>query len=422
MRTHEANGNNAIALESMARETLLKMTPTKWRLARILEFAMQLIKPMTPSRPLVKNWTEPPATILVVEYWNLGDLAILVPFLTNLRRAFTHAKISLLINEGLESLLDGQGLVDEFIPVRVPWARHFNRWRKYNPFSLDWIFFARTIRLLRKRGFDWAFSGRMDVRDNALLWLTGALRRIGYGIAGGGSFLTDRITPDLSRPHRADLWLQLLEAVSGVLNAKRVDFRLATVGSDIAEQFLRERGIPPGTFLVGIHPGARNATRRWGKDRFAQVARRLLQEADVHILWFSEPNSSTRIPHLDRCHSVSLDFRRFLAVHSRCHLLLCNDSGPMHLANLLNVPVVAVFGPQKPEWYGPRGPHDRVMIRPEFSCRPCWDYCIFDQPYCLRAISVDEVYDAVKDQMNRIFKSQPTRASSADNVEMVSYD
>jgi hypothetical protein len=45
------------------------------------------------------------------------------------------------------------------------------------------------------------------------------------------------------------------------------------------------------------------------------------------------------------------------------------------------------------------------VIRPEFSCRPCSDYCIFDQPYCLRAISTDEVYDAVESQMNRIGKS-----------------
>jgi heptosyltransferase II len=421
MRPHDANANGAIVGETMARETLLRMTPLKLRLARILESSVQLLKLMVPSRSFNKNSAEPPATILVVEYWNLGDLAILVPFLTSLRRAFPHAKISLLINAGLESLFDGQGIVDEFIPVRVPWARHFNRWRKYNPFSVDWIFLARTIRLLRKRRFDWAFSGRMDVRDNVLLWLTGALRRIGYGIGGGGSFLTDRITPELSRPHRADLWLQLVEAVSGVSSAKRLDFRLTSVGSNLAEQFLSERGIPSGTFLVGIHPGARSTSRRWGKDRFAEVARRLLTQTDAHILWFSEPGTSEARPALERCYTASLSLRPFLSLLSCCQLLICNDSGPMHLANLLGVPVVAVFGPQKPEWYGPRGPHDRVVIRPEFSCRPCWDYCIFDQPHCLRAISVDEVYDAIKNQVDHIFKSQPTRTTSADSEEIVSY-
>ena len=418
MRPPDPNANDAIAGETMARESLLRMTPLKWRLARVLEIAMQFLKPMILFPGFDENSAEPPKTILVVEYWNLGDLAILVPFLTYLRRSFPCARISLLFNASLTGLLNEQGLVDEFIPVRVPWARHFHRWRKYNPFSLEWISLARAVLTLRKRRFDWAFSGRMDVRDNVLLWLSGARRRIGYGIGGGGSFLTDRITPDLSRPHRADLWLQLLEAVSGVSNAKRVDFQLSSTGSNLADRFLSDRGIPSGAFLVGIHPGARSATRRWGEDRFAQVARRLLQQTDVHALWFSEPNGPIRVPHLERCHSVSLDFRRFLDVLSRCHLLLCNDSGPMHLANLLNVPVVAVFGPQKPEWYGPRGPHDRVVIRPEFSCRPCWDYCVFDQPYCLRAISVDEVYDVVRGQMSRLLNLKRTTLTSANKVEM----
>jgi heptosyltransferase-2 len=78
----------------------------------------------------------------------------------------------------------------------------------------------------------------------------------------------------------------------------------------------------------------------------------------------------------------------------------------MHLANLLGIPLVAVFGPQRPEWFGPRGPRDRVVIRPEFPCRPCFDYCIFDKPYCLRAVIVDDVYAAVASQMNDIRKSK----------------
>lgn len=421
MRPHEGNTNDAIANETLARETLLRMTPRKWRLARSVESALQFLKLIMSPQPFSKTPNEPPASILVAEFWNLGDLAILVPFLANLRQTFPQARISLLINAGLADFLHGQDLVDEFIPARVPWAQHFHRWRKYNPLTLDWISLARTILALRKHRFDWAFSGRMDVRDNFLLWLTGARRRIGYGIGGGGSFLTDRITPDLSRPHRADLWLQLLEAVGGLSNTKPVHFRLPSADSNFAQQFLRKRGIPADACLVGIHPGARSANRRWGEDRFTQVVRCLLKETDAHILWFSEPNNSTQAPPLERCHLVSVDFRAFLAVLSQCRLLVCNDSGPMHLANLLNVPVVAVFGPQKPEWFGPRGPHDRVVIRPEFSCRPCWDYCVFDQPYCLRAISVDEVHEAVKNQMNVIRESERTSAPSAGRVEMVSH-
>jgi len=85
----------------------------------------------------------------------------------------------------------------------------------------------------------------------------------------------------------------------------------------------------------------------------------------------------------------------------------------------LNVPVVAVFGPTQPEWFGPRGPEDRVVIRPEFWCRPCFDYCIFDQPYCLRTISVEEVWGAIEGILHRTDASTPERMASLDGCEGV---
>ncbi len=408
------SGTSAPSLrDPSAQASLLLMTPVKWRLVRMFDAMVRFLKFLMPPLPPVKNLTEAPVGILVVEYWNLGDLAILVPFLRNLRRSFPSARIALLVNPALASFLGGQRLVDEFIPVRVPWARHFNRLKKYNPFSLDWISLARTMLALRKRRFDWAFSGRMDVRDNFILWLSGARRRIGYGIGGGASFLTDEVTPDLSRPHRADIWLHLLEAVDALQNRKLDGFHLTHAELASARSYLAGLGIASEVSLIGVHPGARIATRRWGDERFAEVVRRLLEETDAHVLWFSEPGTLSRAPQLKRCYAVSLNFRSFLGVLSNCRLLVCNDSGPMHLANLLEIPVVAIFGPQRSEWFGPRGPHDRVVIRPEFSCRPCSDYCIFDQPHCLQAISTDEVYSAVENVLQQLTHVQDRRGRLA---------
>ena len=401
----EANG------EVAARASFLKMTPRKWRLVRAFEGVLRFILPMLPARAF-ETVAAQPKTILVVEYWNLGDLAILVPFLRNLRAGFSRAKISLLVNESLKTFLEGQGLVDEFIPVRVPWAQHFSRWKKYNPFSKHWISLVRTIIGIRKRQFDWAISGRMDVRDNFLLWLSGAVRRIGYGLGGGGFLLTDRVAPDLSRPHRADIWLHLLDAAGKQPNRGLSGFRLTRSELASAEAFLRDRGIPAGAFLIGIHPGARIAVRRWGDEKFAEVARHILRENDAHILWFSDPGIPSDAPRLERCHAVSLEFRSFLAVLSLCRLLICNDSGPMHLAGLLEVPVVAVFGPQKPEWFGPRGTRDRVVIQPEFWCRPCFDYCIFGEPHCLRTITPGQVIASVREVIPELRAEPPLTIGS----------
>src|SRR6267143_1189972 len=202
MRRRDTNSNGGIDTEAAARANILGMTPRKWRLVRLFEAVARCFSSLIPSPRGIEDSKARPNTILVIEYWNLGDLAILVPFLRNLRRTFPKARISLLVNATLPRFLEDQGIVDEFFFVRVPWAQHFHRWKKYNPFSQDWISFARTLLSLRRRRFDWAFSGRMDVRDNLIMWLSGARRRIGYGVGGGAYFLTDRVIPNLSRPHR----------------------------------------------------------------------------------------------------------------------------------------------------------------------------------------------------------------------------
>jgi heptosyltransferase-2 len=375
------------------------MGPRKWLAVRTAEALCRIfVRSNNALEPLAAD-RNARIRILVIEYWQLGDLAIAVPCLQTLRRAFPNAHISLLLNEALQRFLQGQGLVDEFIPIRVPWTEHLSRWKKYNPFSSLWIPFVRTILSLRAHKFDFAFSGRMDFRDNFLLWMSGATRRVGYGFAGGSCFLTDIVSPDISRPHRADLWLQLLESFASTPQHNQVAFKIEDEMRQQAADFLRSLNLEDNTFVIGIHPGARSPIRRWGDDKFAEVARNLLQEAKATVLWFTEPGSPSPSFSNSRCHTVAVGFPKFLALLERCQLLICNDSGPMHLANLLQVPVVAVFGPQNPAWFGPRGTQDRVVIRPEMWCRPCFDYCIFDQPYCLRAIAPEQTIATVKDAL-----------------------
>lgn len=385
----------------MARALFLRMTKLKWRMVRTVEIVLGVVLSLVPKSPVLP-FSKGSMQILVIEYWNLGDLAILVPFLSRLRKGFPAAHIALLVNPNFASFLETQGLVDEFIPVRVPWAQHFSRWKKYNPFSTHVLSFLRTIGSLRKKRFDWVFSGRMDIRDNFLMWLSGTPRRIGYGIGGGGFLLTDRVIPDISRPHRADIWLQLLRALGVPAGGKNERFKISEHGDEGAARFLQARNIPEDSVLIGLHPGARIPIRRWGDERFTEVALELLQRNDVQVIWFSEPGSVSNPPSHDRCHAATLDFASFLALLSRCQILVCNDSGPMHIANLLTVPVVAIFGSTNPVWFGPRGPNDRVVIHPEMWCRPCFDYCIFDQPYCLRAIEPKEVLHAATDLLSNI--------------------
>src|SRR5579859_115173 len=149
--------------------------------------------------------------ILVLEAGNLGDIVGILPFLNNLRSSYPEAHIAFLGNPSMFPMLENLKFVDELIPVRFPWAIHLSQWSRYNPFSTHWSKLVRDLREVRRREFDLALSGRGDLRDNFILWLTGIRRRIGYGFLGGGFLMTETAMPDLTHLHRADCWLRLLE-------------------------------------------------------------------------------------------------------------------------------------------------------------------------------------------------------------------
>lgn len=356
--------------------------------------------------------------ILVFEPGSLGDITMLLPFLQSLRKGLPRATISLVcraapgkrdksyarINpSSIETLVLRQGFADELIPVIVPWVRAATSWRQHNPFSLGWLTFGRQLYRLRRRQFDLGIGGgRSDIRYNLALWLAGAKRRVGYGYAGGSSLLTEVVAPDMSRPHQSDLPLRLLEHL-GIPSAR--GGKVLTVSPaerKAALRFLWDHGIKPGEFVVGIHPGSRVLARTWGEEGFREVARQLVRNFDVKVIWFAEPADKTAPLSEPNVISAALPLPEFLAVLSACNFLVCNDSGPMHMSGALGVPVVAIFGSTFPEWFRPPGPLHRVVTRRDVPCRPCGDRCLYDQPYCLRLIPVEQVMTEVRAMMDSL--------------------
>ncbi len=333
------------------------------------------------------------ARILVVEYANFGDIVLLLPFLDNLRLHYPGAHVSLVANPKTTLLLKGLGLVDEVIPVRVPQGMFFSRRQRLNYLSSEWREARRRMRELQQRNFDLALTARIDVVDNWLLWMTGASRRVGYGLKGGRFFLTDVVKPDLDHVHGSDRWLAMLDALGKSPVRCFPRLRILPEEESSAAEWLMERGVQEGDFVVGIHPGARVAIRQWGDENFRAVVERLRRELQVKIVWFQDPAGGARSSlEPEGTIPAMLKLREFIALLARCRVLICNDSGPMHIASALGVRIVTIFGPERPEWFGPLGAGHRVIVRGGFWCRPCGDHCRFDRPYCLRTISKQEVF------------------------------
>ncbi len=391
--------------ETAALGTLVKRSARKRRFIWALDLlANPVIRGLEWLRPRPRENAESDAkNILVMEYWNLGDIVMLSPFLRSLRIQYPNSHITLLTSPKAAPILEHQSLVDEVVTVRVPWSEHYSRLRKYNPFSSLWFELLGKLKSLRLREMDLAFAARADIRDNFILWFLQVKRRVGYGFGGGGYFLTDRVVPDVQHPHFSNRWLRLLSAVGKIPLVSEPRVQVTSEEGRAAESLLAERGICRGDILVGVHPGARSTVRQWGEENFRKVVKQLRKEFPIKTIWFRDPGQTgVEIDDIQDIF-VSLPLRQFMGVLAQCQMLICNDSGPMHIATALEVPVVAVFGPTEPAWFGPLGEQNRVVIQPGFWCRPCFDYCVFDQPYCIRTITVESVLQAAMDLLTAMF-------------------
>jgi len=345
-----------------------------------------------------------PRSFLVVEPWGIGDVILSTALLRALRANYPGGRISLLAKSYARDLLANSGLVDEVIPFDFPWTA-FNG--KLSPSRYVPSEFRQLIRDLRARDFDVSLDARRDIRSNALTYLAGARRRIGYDFGGGAHLLTDVLASGTQNEHKVSDWLALL-APLGIKS--QVTFAPSLTVTEAEKASARRRlailGVSTERPIIGIHPGASNAVRRWNPRRFAEVIDVLVEERGVQVFLFEErEGDSSEITPRHWVRRIKADLRGFMSITSQCDLLLCSDSGPMHIANALEVPVTALFGPQRREWYGPRGERDRVVQIDDMPCRPCFDACIFATPHCMEQITVISVVSAIETQLDRLART-----------------
>jgi len=339
--------------------------------------------------------------ILWINLWGLGDLTLATPALASLRQRFPGARISVLVSPEIAALVEHCPWIDEILPATVPWSA--GRRGRYNPRRYVEKEFVDLLRFLRQRSFDLAIDGHADIRNNMLSFLIGAHRRLGLDYGGGRFFLTDLVPPDFSRPHHAQVMMQLVAYLGGKPVLEHPKLHVAPEDREAANEFWIKHGLHQARLVVGIHPGAGHPVRQWGLDRFAAVADALAQKFPARIVAFAQPDGyGSKLPMRNEHVRAQPELGLLMALLEKCGLLICNDGGPMHIAAALDTPVVAVFGPTEPRWWSPCGANHSLVILDRFACRPCTNLCKFSQPYCLTELPVDLVTSVAEDQIRRL--------------------
>lgn len=268
----------------------------------------------------------------------------------------------------------------------------------------SWVEQARRLRAER---FDLAVDLQGLFRSGALARMCGAPMRIGFANGREGSpwFYTKRVEVPTAEMHAVDRYLLVAAALGASLQGPP-QFRFKMLDADMAEvrALFQSKGVSLDRPWIAMNVSARWQTKRWFPGSFAAVLDRLHQEGlgPVVVIGSREDRHDaeqlrtlTNSPFIDLTGAVSLG--GLPALLSKAALMITNDSGPMHIAAALGIPVAAVFGPTSAVRTGPYGAGHRVLTGP-VPCRPCFSRVCRHSPEmeCLHLVTPNDVAEAAR--------------------------
>ncbi len=340
--------------------------------------------------------------ILVMRYRFIGDTVLTVPFLRNLRAAFPRARIDLMLEPFSGQVIEGCPYVDRVIPFELKTIHTYSRQADRGKFAAYFHYW----RMIRTEGYDAAFVLKRSLSSALLVWAAGVPRRIGFSTEHRSFLLTDPV-PYRQDQHEVESFLDCLRSLEVAVGSSDLELWPLPGDAQKISRAFEEAGWKHGDIKVIIHPAASLPAKQWPLDRFAQVMKALSARYPVRFVYTGASGDSALYEDLERhgpfggmnlCGTYSL--RENIAVYRACDLFFGVDSGPMHMAAAVGVPVVALFGPTDERKWGPWGGGHRVVTK-RLSCHPCKPHKCPDNE-CMKRIGVDEVLDAMEEKLRSI--------------------
>lgn len=294
----------------------------------------------------------------------LGDIVMATPVIEGVRKKYPEAHLTALLPEKLAPLLEKDPHLDQILGFR---SRYGSLYQLMKQGKYD-------LGILLTNSFSSAF----------LMWAAGVKERIGYRGDGRSLFLTRWEKKSGEREHLVKTYQELLGGEPSLIPQLYVEK---------GERKHQGR-------VIGIHAGsAYGPAKCWPRERFRELAIRLKEEATV--LFFGDAAGYKEIEKITEGLGEKVinlagktTIRELMELMSGCDVIVSNDSGPMHIADALGIPLVALFGSTDPRVTGPF--RSKKVIWKKVSCSPCFKReCPIDFR-CMKAIGVGEVFDAVQ--------------------------
>ncbi|MBI4335508.1 MAG: glycosyltransferase family 9 protein [Candidatus Omnitrophica bacterium] len=307
--------------------------------------------------------------ILIVSLSNIGDCILTTPVLASLKKGLPHASISIIIGPSASGIFEDDKRVDEVII--------YNKRMRFK----DKLRFVDDV---KKKGFDLV----VDLRNSLMPLLLGA--RYSTGLLGARRRGTHKIREHLSK----------LDAIGIGADGARDALYVDESSEEYAYDFLKSEKVAPNDTVIGLAAGAKSLIKRWPKESFAKLADMLAETYHAKIILFGSEDETPLNEEITgmmkngaMLASGKTTIPQLISLMRRLNLLITNDSAALHIASLLGVPQVAIFGPTDPKKYGPLGKGDSVVSK-GLGCSPCEVAQCNKNLECMVDISPAEVFEA----------------------------
>ena len=355
--------------------------------------------------------------VLVIALSGIGDALMFTPALAKLREDKPDAIIDALVMfRGVEEFYSSLPGINKV---------HFIDFLKGNPL----ISFFTLLKFFKR--YDATINVYPSNRKeyNIISFLIGAKKRIGAEYLHMDKkelgFLNNVRVKESAETHNVVTNIKLVEKFTGISSDTYfpLNFPLTDESKRNAEEFFENSKISKNDLVIGFHPGCNtlknHINRRWSPDKFANLGKKLIGEKNAKILLFGGPdeeslkNHIAKIIDLQNVFSVSTSsLTASAAVMKRCKLFVTNDSGNMHIAAALKLPVVAIIGPTNPNFIYPwQTKHEIATLN--LHCSPCFFYspkpltCSRQlEPFkCVRDLNVELVLKHINTLLNESYSS-----------------
>ena len=352
--------------------------------------------------------------ILIIRTSALGDVLHVLPALAALREQFPKAQVSWFVEPLGGAILEGHPGIDDLIVFDR------KRWTRSLRYPWQWGASARElgalVRRFRSSRFDLVIDFQNNFRSGLSTLLSGGRWRLCFHASdcrefGGWVFANLRAPPcPLLQPRiLKNLHLVRSIGVEGPCPTPRLP-----IPDHDREWAQAEIDAMPGKGpVVTVHPAVSKygLLKQWPAEHFNTLIRELTERRDVRVLvsWgpgelelaeeVAQGTSAVIAPLTDR-------LLRLAALIGDSHLVVAGDTGCLHLAAALHVPVLGIYGPKSPNTYGPY-PNTGRVIQSDVPCSPC-NLRRCEHRICLDTLLPERVADEALAVLDETAKSATT--------------